>query len=91
MRPQAVTNAIARSYGLDKAQGALVKSVVEDSPADKGGLQRGDLILSIGGKPLEASRLLSRRIAEAEIGKKVDIEILRKKKKKTITVEIEKL
>ena len=91
VRPQTVDNAIARSYGLDKAQGALVKSVVADSPADKGGLQRGDLILSIGGKPLEASRLLSRRVAEAEIDKPVKIEILRKKKRKTLTITIERL
>ena len=91
VRPQAVDNAIARSYGLDKAQGALVKSVVADSPADKGGLQRGDLILSIGGKPLEASRLLSRRVAEAEIDKPIKIEILRKKKRRTLTVTIERL
>lgn len=91
VRPQRVSNAIARSYGLDKAQGALVKSVVKDSPADKGGLERGDLILSLGGKPLEASRLLSRRVAEAEIGKPLKIEILRKRKKRTLTVEIERL
>jgi len=91
VRPQAVTNAIARSYGLDKAQGALVRSVVEDSPADKGGLQRGDLILSIGGKPLKASRLLSRMIAESEIDEPVEIEILRKKKRKTLNITIERL
>ena len=91
VRQQAVSNDIARSYGLDKAQGALVKSVVKDSPAEKGGLQRGDLILSIGGKPLEASRLLSRRIAEAEIDKPIKIVVLRKKKRKTLTVTIERL
>jgi len=91
VRPQSVTNAIAQSYGLDSAQGALVKSVVKDSPADKAGLQRGDLIVSLGGKTLEASRLLSRLVAEAEIGKPLEIEILRKRKKKTITVEIERL
>jgi serine protease Do len=91
VRPQVVDNAIARSYGLKKAQGALVASVVADSPADKAGLQRGDLILSIGGRPLEASRLLSRRVAEAEIGKSIPIEILRKKKRRTIDVTIERL
>ena len=91
VRQQAVSNDIARSYGLDKAQGALVKSVVKDSPAEKGGLQRGDRILSIGGKPLEASRLLSRRIAEAEIDKPIKIVVLRKKKRKTLTVTIERL
>jgi len=67
VRPQTVDNAIARSYGLDKAQGALVKSVVAGSPADKGGLQRGDLILSIGGKPLEASRLVTIERLEEQV------------------------
>jgi serine protease Do len=91
VRTQAVSKEIARSRGLDKAQGALVTSVVEDSPADKAGLQRRDLILSFDGKPLTAARLLSRRIAEAEIDKPVEIEILRKKKRKTLTVTIERL
>jgi len=91
VRPQRVDNALARSYGLKTAQGALVKSVVADSPADKGGLQLGDLIVSLGGKPLESSRLLSRRIAEAKIDAPLEIEIIRKKKRKTLTVTIERL
>jgi serine protease Do len=91
VRPQAVDNALAKSYGLDKAQGAIVNRVVKDSPADKGGLQVGDLILSMGGKPLESSRLLSRRIADAPIGQPLEIEILRKRKRKTLTVDIERL
>ncbi len=91
VRTQVVSNDNARSYGLKTAQGAIVQSVVADSPADKGGLQRGDLILSIDGKPLEASRLLSRRIAEAEIGKTIEIEVIRRKKRKTLDVTIERL
>jgi len=91
VRPQEVSNDNARSYGLKKAQGAIVKSVVADSPADKGGLERGDLILSIDGRDLEASRLLSRRIAEAEIGKTIEIEIIRRRKRKTLEVTIERL
>lgn len=91
VRTQVVSNDNARSYGLKTAQGAIVQSVVDDSPADKGGLERGDLILSIDGKPLEASRLLSRRIAEAEIDKTIEIEVIRKKKRKTLEVKIERL
>ena len=91
VRTQAVSKEIALSRGLKKAQGALVTHVVADSPAEKGGLQVRDLILSFDGKPLDASRLLSRRIAEAEIDKPVKIEVLRKKKRKTLTVTIERL
>ena len=91
VRTQAVSKDIALSRGLKKAQGALVTQVVADSPADKGGLQVRDLILSFDGHTLDASRLLSRRIAEAEIDKPVKIEVLRKKKRKTLTVTIERL
>lgn len=91
IRTQVVSNDNARSYGLKTAQGAIVQSVVADSPADKGGLERGDLILSIDGRPLEASRLLSRRIAEAEIDKTIEIKVIRKKKRKTLEVTIERL
>ena len=91
VRTQAVSKEIALSRGLKKAQGALVTQVVADSPADKGGLQVRDLILSFDGHTLDASRLLSRRIAEAEIDKPVKIEVLRKKKRKTLTVTIERL
>ena len=91
VRAQAVSKDIALSRGLDKAQGALITHVVAESPADKGGLQVRDLILSVDGKPLDTERLLFRRIAEAEIDKPVKIEILRKKKRKTLTVTIERL
>ena len=91
VRTQAVSKEIALSRGLKKAQGALVTHVVADSPAEKGGLQVRDLILSFDGKPLDASRLLSRRIAEAEIDKPMKVEVLRKKKRKTLTVTIERL
>ncbi len=91
VRPQKVSNAIAKSYGLDEAKGALVKSVVADSPADKGGLQRGDLIIALGGEELESSRLLSRKIAEAAIDEELEITYIRKRKRKTATVVIERL
>ena len=91
VRPQKVSNAIAKSYGLDKAQGALISSVVADSPADKGGLQRGDLIVELGGEPLESSRLLSRMVAEAAIDEKLEITYIRKRKRKTASVTIERL
>lgn len=91
VRPQKVSNAIAKSYGLDEPHGALVSVVVKDSPADKAGLQRGDLITALGGTRLESSRLLSRTIAEAEIGEELEVTYIRKRKTKTASVTIERL
>lgn len=91
VRPQKVSPTLAKSYGLKDTYGALVTSVVADSPADKAGLKKGDLITDIGGERLESSRLLSRRIADAEIDKPLEIAYIRKRKKRTANVIVERL
>ncbi len=91
VRPQTVSNAIAESYGLDEAYGALITTVIADSPADKAGLQKGDLITELDGKRLESSRLLSREIAEAKIDEALKVTYIRKRKVKTTNVTIERL
>src|SRR5436305_15256859 len=52
VRIQAVTDAIAESLGLDKPKGALVASVNDNGPAQNGGVQAGDVIVTFGGKPI---------------------------------------
>ncbi len=91
VRPQKVSNAIAKSYGLDAPHGALIRTVVKDSPADKAGLQRGDLITKLGDVKLESSRLLSRRVAESPIGETLKVTYIRKRKTKTANVVVERL
>jgi serine protease Do len=91
VRPQKVSPSLAKAYGLKDTYGALVTAVIADSPADKAGLQKGDLITEIGGERLESSRLLSRRIAEAKIGEETEIKYVRKRKTKTAMVLIERL
>jgi len=91
VRPQKVSPSLAKAYGLDDTYGALVTAVIAESPADKAGLQKGDLITDIGGERLESSRLLSRRIAEAKIGEETEIKYVRKRKTKTAMVLIERL
>ncbi len=91
VRVQPVTKAIAKSYKLKEAYGALVRSVTEDSPAEKAGLKRGDLITALGGVRLENSGKLARLIAEAEIDAPLKIEYIRRKKRKTVEVMIERL
>ena len=91
VRPQKVSNAIAKSYGLDEPHGALITTVVSKSPADKAGLQKGDLITHLGGKKLESSQLLSRIIAESTIDETLEVSYIRKRKKKIAKVVIERL
>lgn len=85
----------AKVYGLKEPYGALINSVQKDGPADKAGLQQGDLITAIAGAKLEKSDKLFRIIAEAKIDAPLEIDYIRKSRfrsaKKTANVVIEQL
>ncbi len=91
VRVQKVNKSIAKSYKLKEPYGALVRSVNEDSPAEKAGLKRGDLITALGGVKLENSGKLARIIAEAEIDAPLKVDFIRRKKRKSLDVVIERL
>ncbi len=77
VRVQTVTPAIAESYGLKTPSGALVKSVKPNGPAYKAGLQVGDLLLNLSGKPIENDRMLPRITAATPPGTQVTLDFLR--------------
>jgi len=88
---QPITEDLARSFGLEKAQGALVGDVSANGPADKAGIKRGDVIVSFDGKKIENSSSLPAIVAATPIGKTVPVEILREGATKTVSVAIGKL
>ena len=88
---QEVTPDIAESLGLRDVGGALVSSTNENSPAAKGGVQPGDVILKFDGKVIDKMRDLPRIVAETDIGTKVDVELFRQGEKKTVQVTLGEL
>lgn len=74
---QPVTPEIAESLGLEEGEGALVADVMKDSPADKSGLETGDVILAIDGKKMKDARDVSRAVADYDPGTEVNFELLR--------------
>ena len=80
VRIQEVTKEIADLEKLKKAEGALVASVSEKSPADKAGIKAGDIILKFDGKKVDTMRTLPKLVAQTEVGKKVIVEIWRNEK-----------
>jgi serine protease Do len=70
-----VNRDLAESLGLGKPQGAAVLNVEEGSPAAKAGLQPGDIILKIDGRPVEGSSELSRTIRGMKPGTKVRLSV----------------
>ncbi len=91
VRVQKVNKSIAKAYKLKEPYGALIRSVNADSPAEKAGLKRGDLITALGGVKLENSGRLARIIAEAEIDAPLKVDFIRRKKRKSLDVVIERL
>ena len=91
VRIQAVTDEIAESLGLDKPRGALVAGVNDNGPAQAGGIQPGDVILSFDDKPIEDMRHLPRAVARTRAGKTVPVTVWRKRRQETVQIALGKL
>jgi serine protease Do len=91
IRIQQVSDDIAQSVGLSKPQGALIAGMTEKGPAAKAGVQNGDVVLSFDGKSVADNRALPRLVADAQIGKTVNIEVLRKGQHKMLPITVQKL
>ena len=74
---QSVTDEIAENLGLDKPRGALVASVIKDSPAEKAKIKAGDVILKFDTKDVGQMRRLPRIVAETLVDETVDVVVWR--------------
>lgn len=80
---------LAQRLGLKEAKGVLVTQVFENAPAAKAGLQEGDVVVTLGGKPINDSQQLQSTVASLPLGKPVDLGIVRDGKANALKVTIE--
>ncbi len=85
---QEVTQDLADSFGLKKAHGALITEVQEGSPAQKAGLQRGDIILAVNGRALETLGDLPKMVSDLPVGGKARLTLFREGRQKEISITI---
>ncbi len=88
---QQVTPELAEQFKLERPIGALVGDVAPDSPAAKAGIKPGDVITSFNGKEILQMSMLPALVAQTKVGSKAEVALVRKGKKKRLTVTIAKL
>lgn len=87
---QPLTDDLAEGFGRSDDEGALISAVAIDTPADKAGLQAGDIILSFDGKDIEEMRDLPRIVAQSGVGEKYDLDVWRDGGRKSLTIQTER-
>jgi len=85
---QDVTPELAKSFNLKDTKGALVADLVKDSPAQKAGIERGDIIVSFDGKAITSAHELSRTVAGTAPNTKAKLEVIRSGKRQALTVQV---
>ena len=85
---QELTRDLADSFGLGKSQGVLVASVEKGSPADKAGLEAGDVILKFDGKNVAQAADLQRLVGATKPGSRVSLQVWRKNGSRDVIVAV---
>ena len=88
---QAMSEELAASFGLEEARGALVTEVTPGSPADKAGILRGDVILSVNDRKVDELNDLPKQVAALPVGKVARINVFREGKERLLDVKIARL
>jgi serine protease Do len=83
-----VNKEVAEAIGLGAPRGALVQNVEADGPADKGGVEPGDIIVKVDGKAVEKSGDLPRIVGSTKPGAKASVQVFRRGKLRDLTVTV---
>ena len=85
---QNVNKELAESFKLDKPQGALINSVIDNGPADQGGILPGDVIVRFNGDPIIESTDLPHVVGMITPGQQAEVEVYREGKRKRLKVVV---
>src|SRR5215472_15175635 len=85
---QPLTPELAKGFDLKEPKGVLISDVMQDSPADKAGIARGDIVIEFDNKKVESPQDLQKVVALTPPGKSVPIKVWRDRSEKTLEIKI---
>ena len=86
-----ITREVAYHYGIPVDRGVYVVNVTPDSPADKAGMERGDILLEMGSKRIDTIDELQRTLLERKPGDRIEVTVLRGRQKGRLGVILERM
>jgi serine protease Do len=85
---QPITEDLAKTYRMAEAKGAVISDVTDNSPAQKAGLEPGDVVVEVDGRPIEDNNDLSRYIASKAPGTTVRLKVMREGAEKNVSLTL---
>jgi serine protease Do len=85
---QSLDEDIAESLGIPKNQGELIRAVTPGGPADRAGIQQGDVVVAVNGQPVTPDQSLAYLVSQQAVGSRVPITIIRDGQRRTVTVTL---
>jgi Do/DeqQ family serine protease len=79
----------ARSLGVPESQGAMIVELVQGSPADRAGVEPGDVVVAVNGRPIEGTAELRNALAQVEVGGELRLTVLREGRRREIRIPVE--
>ncbi|MBV8687824.1 MAG: Do family serine endopeptidase [Alphaproteobacteria bacterium] len=85
---QDITDDIAASLGVPKNRGELIRGVTPGGPAARGGIQQGDVVISVNNQPVTPDQSLAYLVSQQPVGSRVPLEVIRDGRRQTVTVTV---
>jgi serine protease Do len=87
---QPLDDNIAQSLGIPKNRGELIRTVTEGGPADRAGIEQGDVVITVNNRPVTPDESLAYIVSNLDVGARVPIEVIRNGQRRTVTAVIGK-
>lgn len=85
---QDITDDIAASLGVPKNRGELIRGVTAGGPAARGGIQQGDVVISVNNQPVTPDQSLAYLVSQQPVGSRIPLEVIRGGQRQTVTVTV---